>query len=528
VGIVIGSDGSVYSCGKFSDTTDFDPGTGVFNLTAVKFYDLYVQKLDNDGNFVWARAMGSSDFDDAFGIALDNNNNVLTVGAFSDTMDVNPLAGEELLISPNSRDGFTQKLDADGNFLWANHITGTGQNQTYSVTTDAAGNVYTTGHFQNTADFDNGSGTTLTTGFNRLNSFIQKIDPNGNLLWVKDIGSDNGTSSGKLIKIDDSGNIYSAGFFFDTIDYDPGPGVAMLMSLGDNNGWDIYIQKLDANGNFVWAKSFGGVERESVEGLDLDSEGNIYLTGEFLETANFNTGTGINNLISQGDRDAYVLKLDNDGNFVWVKQIGGTERDTGTEIKVSSNDNVYALGNFSDVVDFDPGTCIENATSNGDYDNYILQLDSDGNFVSNITNGGTERDFIYGIATDDMENAYVTGSYRQTVDFDPEANVNEFTAISASDAFVLKLKYNDEETSISSLGPNESFSIYPNPNNGQFQIDFNDSEIKSFELFNIQGKIIKKVSVSDIKPIDLNLKPGIYFLQIKTDKKSVVKKLVVE
>ncbi|MGZ6554756.1 MAG: hypothetical protein ACXVDV_19355, partial [Bacteroidia bacterium] len=119
-----------------------------------------------------------------------------------------------------------------------------------SVTTDAAGNAYTTGGFSGTVDFDPGPGTfNISTGFLIDNVFITKLNASGNLVWAKNIEGSL-VAAGVSIALDGSGNVYVLGHFNGTYDFDPGPGTDSLTSTGSN---DIFILKLDPSGNFVFA-----------------------------------------------------------------------------------------------------------------------------------------------------------------------------------------------------------------------------------------------------------------------------------
>jgi hypothetical protein len=153
------------------------------------------------------------------------------------------------------------------------------------------------------------------------------------------------------------GDVYTTGIFQDTIDFNPGTGVANLSAVGEE---DVFILKLDANGNFLWAKSFGGIEMDQGYSIAIDAEGNVYTTGYFIDTVDFDPGTGVTNLSAVGGKDIFILKLDPNGNFVWAKSFGGIE---GIGIAIDGMGNVITTGYFSDTVDFDPGTGVMNLTS---------------------------------------------------------------------------------------------------------------------------------------------------------------------
>ena len=107
--------------------------------------------------------------------------------------------------------------------------------------------------------------------------------------------------------------------------------------------------------NFAWAKQLGGVGSENSYAIAVDANGNVYTTGYFWLTTDFDPGIGTYNLTSAGLYDIFVSKLDASGNFIWAKQIGGTSNDVGFSITVDANGNIYTTGYFRDTVDFDPG-----------------------------------------------------------------------------------------------------------------------------------------------------------------------------
>ena len=130
-----------------------------------------------------------------------------------------------------------------------------GIDRAYSVALDSSANVYTTGRFAGTVDFDPGSSVAnlTSTPYQDSDAFVSKLDASGNYVWAKRFGGP--SASGNSIAVDSSGNVYTIGSFYGTGDFDPNEGVANLASVGME---DVFVSKLDALGNYVWAKSFGG------------------------------------------------------------------------------------------------------------------------------------------------------------------------------------------------------------------------------------------------------------------------------
>src|SRR5690606_24605764 len=110
------------------------------------------------------------------------------------------------------------------------------------------------------------------------------------------------------------------------------------------------------SGGFIWAKQAGGSLDDTGSSIAVDTSGNVYVTGNFMGTADFDPGVGVFNMTSAGDRDVFIFKLDELGNFVWAKQIGGINRDWGISIAVDASGNVYTAGEFRETIDFDSDT----------------------------------------------------------------------------------------------------------------------------------------------------------------------------
>jgi len=356
--IAVDASGNVYTIGQFQGIADFDPGAGTANLTSSGSNDIFISKLDASGNFVWVKQFAGTSSNVGTSIAVDALGNVYTTGYFNGTANFDPGAGTANLTSAGFTDAFISKLDASGNFVWVKQFTGTSSIYGFSIAVDASENVYTTGYFFQTADFDPGPGTFNLTSAGYDDVFISKLDASGNFVWVKqfgDIYNDRGTS----IAVDASGNVYTAGSFYETIDFDPGAGVFNLTSSGYA---DFFISKLDASGNFVWAKKMGGSSSETEISIAIDASENVYCTGRFQGTINVNSGPGITNLTSNGAFDIFISKFNALGTFVWARKIGGSSNEIGTSIAVDAS-NVYITGYFNGTVDFDPGSGTFNLTS---------------------------------------------------------------------------------------------------------------------------------------------------------------------
>jgi hypothetical protein len=312
-----------------------------------------------------------------------------------------------------------------------------GSAQALGVVVDTMGNTYTIGTFTGYIDFDPGLTTAhfVNSTSNGQSSFIQKLDSNGNFIWVRTVDFTYGNF--RKIAIDKNGNLFIKGDFKDSVDIDPGYSVSKLYSKGN---YDPFILKLSSNGNFIWGKSFGGINNDYINGISIDKNGNVYSTGEFQGIADLDPSINVFNLSSgySTGRSAYVQKLDINGDFLWAK--GFIVQDTfgghcdGRDIDIDSYGNVLSTGVFSGPINFGGGNLNWNADGV-----YIIKLDSLGNFnwlrvTEGVYNWGTS--FPTAIEVDNCNNIFVTGKSTDNVDFDPGPD----TATIAGGSFLVKFE----------------------------------------------------------------------------------------
>ncbi|HLC83891.1 MAG TPA: SBBP repeat-containing protein, partial [Bacteroidia bacterium] len=231
-------------------------------------------------------------------------------------------------------------------YQWARTTGGTGYGGGNSIVLDGQGGVYSTGSFQDTIDFNPGSGVYNLVGQGNSDAYISKLDVAGNFVWARCYGGNAASgiycAESRAITTDAIGNVYTTGYFLGTVDFDPGAGIANYTA---GLGGTMYLLKLDAAGNFVWVKIFSGTVNAATIGhsIEIDLNGNIYTTGRFQNgTVDFDPGSGTINLTPAGSSDMFISKLDVSGNGIWAKNIGGSFAQAwGNCIKTDELGNVY-------------------------------------------------------------------------------------------------------------------------------------------------------------------------------------------
>ncbi len=392
-------------------------------------------------NFEWAKQMGGTIYNIPKDGTVDRAGNVYSLGYFTGTADFDPGPGVYNL-SVNGTGMYLSKLDAGGNFVWA-IIVGTdpfGHIEPEQLCLDQSGNIYVTGSFIGNVDFDPGPGTFYVSISGFKNTFILKLDNLGNFIWEKNVFCQGSQDNiGTSIKVDKNGNVYTCGVYGSLADFDPGPGV---YNLSCPSGQDGFILKLDVAGNFIWVKDIKGDAGEVPYSLCLDNDGNIITGGYYNGTTDFDPGISIYNLKPVDNFDVFVLKLDANGNFIWVKSAGGLSYESVVSAQIGSNNSIYLTGYFIGSGDFDPGPGVYNMTPFGGTDAFVMKLDASGNFVWAKQIGGIGDDDSGDIAIDSAQNIYVTGDFAGTADFDPGPGSYNFTANGRYNTFILKLNFN--------------------------------------------------------------------------------------
>ena len=285
-GICSDSEGNAYITGFFQNTASF----GSFNLTSSGENDVFIAKLDGNGNWRWINEVNGSDINFGISICTDSNDNVYTTGSFQETATFGPFS----LTSNWDQDVFVSKMSSDGNWIWVNCSSASLRASSKDIIEDTEGNVYIIGSFVSDVSF--GDINLSSVGWDDV--FVAKIDEDGNWIWANKAGGIS-IDYGNGICIDNLGNLYITGSFYSYAIY-----------FGDlsviTEGWsDIFIAKMNRSGNWIWVESGGSSWSDDGQNLISNSEGNVYLVGNFLDTAYF----GDHVISSFDEKDLFVANL---------------------------------------------------------------------------------------------------------------------------------------------------------------------------------------------------------------------------
>jgi hypothetical protein len=257
--------------------------------------------------------------------------------------------------------------------------------------------------------------------------------------WAYNVGS-TVMEYGQAIAVDPSGNVYVAGTFSGTVDFDPGPTINAL--TGFSGSADIFLAKYSSSGAYIWAKQIGGTNTEKAYDLVADATG-AWLAGNFMGTCDFDPSASTSNTVSLGggtDGDGFFAKYDANGAFQWGVRLGSTANDRCIGIAIDASQNAYVTGFIGFNTDFDPSASSFSLNVSGTYNAYFAKYTSAGSltFAKQITGGYSEGDDI---ALDGSGNILLTGSYATTNDFDPSASTANLSTSSLTQLDIFLAKY---------------------------------------------------------------------------------------
>jgi hypothetical protein len=437
--LTIDAAGNVYNAGYMESTADLDPSATVYNLTVnTSGADAFIQKLDANGNFVWAKQLRGTDaFLDYIQVKVDASGNVYVSGIFDDAVDFDPSVAVNIVSPQGFLDGFLLKLDASGNFVWV---------KTYGVANEAveltslaldnANNIILGGNFSGSIDFDVSASTQILTAINS-DGFVLKLDATGGFTFVKQLVASSYVSIAS-IDIDVTNNIYLGGIFIDALDIDPGPGVTNVNSA--SNSSSLYFLRLNQSGNFVFGNSFAGGGDASIASLKVDNAQHLIIAGTYYEACDMDPSAATSFLPQPLNNagNGYILKLDNLGAYQWVKQFVNDDDMVLSGLDVDLANNIYTAGYFIGTIDLDPGIAVNNINNpGGDYDIFVSKLNASGNYSFGHAFGSNNNEGAFTIEVDDANNIYANGLFGSAIDFDPSA-VNNTLASVGEDIFCFK------------------------------------------------------------------------------------------
>ncbi|HOZ00565.1 MAG TPA: T9SS type A sorting domain-containing protein [Candidatus Syntrophosphaera sp.] len=504
--------GNLYIAGMFEDSAQFGDAT----LTSYGSRDVLIAKLDPNGNWLWQLNAGGSSAE--YGSAIVASDSYLYVtGMFFGASTFGPVS----YTSEGSSDMFVAILDFDGTWDAVDRSWGTGDCISYDLKLNAEEDIYLTGQIMGEVEL--GATTLDCSGTNNRDIFVTKLDRTGTWEWAVQAGAAGTTPDYAVdLALDDAENIYIAGAFFGAAQF----GSTVLTSYGAE---DIFLAKLDPDGNWLWAVQAGGTSSDNCDSMVRDAEGNLILAGRFRGTATFGTHT----LVCSGQENAFLAKAGPNGNWLWAIPLVGANC---TGLTTDSASNIYATGSFWQPLNL--GNYIQ---THGGVDLYAAKLDSSGDWLwarGDGAYGQFSSSQGLGVALNPAGNPCIAGStmgnaFFNALDGDEfemcfgeediaVAEINEYTPV-------------EDDLATGPEGVSGLGNAFPNPvragSPATLRAWIKAGESGELTIFNLRGQTVCKRQLSPgTQEISLDtgsLPAGLYLCRLHTPSQLQTRKLVV-
>jgi hypothetical protein len=353
---------NIYLTLTHTGPVDVDPGPATNSVNSAQNYNMTLVKLTTNGDFIWANTYECTYSMWVEEMIVDNADEILMTGWFAGAVDFNPTGNSALIDLGTTANIFVLKIDLDGDFIWVKTFGNEALDHSNDLTVDAANNIYLTGKidatnsFPTTVEFAPGMSISCS---NEIKGFTLKMTPTGDPIWLIESGNE-----GHGIEIGEDGNCLVIGAYEGTFDFDPSGNSFTLTSATPAT----FIQKLTPNGTLIWAKSYPVL----CDVIELDYKDNIYISGQYTGIADFTTPSL--NMQSEGLFDICILGLNSNGNTIWTRSMGSVDEDRAYDLKLGTDNRLYAAGSFSQLCDFGIGGGI--IPSAGSVDAFLLKLNT--------------------------------------------------------------------------------------------------------------------------------------------------------
>jgi hypothetical protein len=472
--------------------------------------DLFLVKYDPSGNELWVHRIGGENgfSEENINVYYDNVSNCLFIaGRFSGTVSF----GSCTLTANGGLDIFLAKYDLNGNCIWGKKAGGYGDDDPDGIAFDKDGNIYMCGTASLSANFD---GFIIPKG-----GFLAKFDTDGNCIWAKNkiawIPTFNSQIQIGGLKV------FNSYIFLGGCTQVNAPITIDTLVISHSGLYSSLICCFDSTGTAKWIQEGISIASETVSNIAIDSNGNIFQTGYFVDTINFSGNFLISNPAQQ---EMFLVKYDKNGQFRWARQTSGRSYAEGHNLTNTRDGNIVAVGHFSGLIHFDN---FQVQSLSGE-DMFMAGYDSLGNCLG-VSNYGHGRGS--GICEDTDGNLYFTFLFNSNTTLGSIS----YTSYGGTDILLAKC------SAITGIGEPKNILqnqllIYANPTTGKCTItipaEFLNEKHLTLQVFDVLGRMVQQAPADKAGgtiSLDLGSRPkGIYHAILGSERRSYSGKIVLE
>lgn len=449
--VQVDNSGNVYACGYFNNSGTF----GSIQLNpGLWSKETFLTKIDSNGTFLWAKTGGGYFDDRALGLVIDPFGDIIITGTYWSNSTFGPYT-----LNGSADHVFVVKYDANGNEIWARTGGGQGDDHGYDMVCNPQGDIFITGYLSThygPAVCNSSFGSLPSITYSDSIAFVARMSSSGTWQWLRTFGGCDEQRDNDIV-LDSAGNVYVVGGFYGTKQFE-------TQTLSSTSGSrDIFVIKYDENGNFLWVKTTGSAYDDRANGITIDTDQSLYITGEFRDEVAFGTDT-INNHGGPNGRDIFVAKMDTAGNWIWAKRAGSNSGDeAGRAITINEKHNIYVAGNCKGTVHFGNDTTFSTAPDS--VQAFLAAIDTTGDWIWALQCGGDNEDRAYGVTADSSCRVFFCG-YFDAPNFN--YGTQNLTTYGRKDCFVARVnetcfEYETQDTLVPpSPSPGDCVLGFPN------------------------------------------------------------------
>jgi hypothetical protein len=492
---------------------------GSHNIQSMGGKDIFLMKKNALGQVSWIKAIGTIENEESPVLIEAQNGELVLGGAFRGSLDLDGTVYQ----SAGGTDGFVARYNTDGVLMTSWTLGGLGNDKVkaFARSTNST-EILVAGEFSGLSTFGPagaGSNTQLMSNGGTDIFFVRYIQgrcaPVIEAFKVGSVGNDRLGS----VAYDQSGNMVIAGGFNRPIDLNP---FASSMYVQSEGNYDFFVSRFDGQGNPLFMRNFGGVGNDFATTLAVSDQNEIFVGGFFHQ----NLQMGAYSLTSNGESDAFLARLELNGNVVWANSYGGSKDDQISELEIQGNNRLWVAGESASQFDFNPAQVGGEFASLGMSDIFLLGVDKMGVYQEMTRFGGIGQEAIRGIET--LGNDLVlVGSFEETVNFDPSFRMAAFTSQGGTDGFEVRFSTQMANGVVAQEG-NSPWGIFPTLATDFVQIN-NQGGSAEMRMLDANGKVIltEKITSNSQKVIDLmNVPSGVYWVQRIQNGKMESRKMV--